>query len=94
MAKAFTCDGCGVPVAESDMAELGLMLKSQYCPACAPLVQKMLADIDDLHTRAAAMFAQGRKLLLAEFRRDHAGFRELPDSLMQFAPIEGESTDA
>lgn len=93
MAKAFTCDGCGTPITEADMTELGFVLKSQYCKTCGPLAQKLLDDISAMHTRVAERFTAERRALLAEFRRDNRDFRELPDNLLQFAPIPGENTD-
>jgi transcription elongation factor Elf1 len=85
MAKAFTCDGCGAPVTEDSMVELGHVLKSQYCETCGEKVKSLAAQIDQLHTEIAEQFAYRREVLVTVFKSDNPGFRELPDGMLQFA---------
>jgi predicted Fe-S protein YdhL (DUF1289 family) len=93
MAKAFTCDGCGTPITEADMMELGYVQKSQYCAGCGEKVKSLFGWIDKIHTEVAAAFRQRRNVAVIGFKSENPDFRELPDNLLQFAPITGENTD-
>lgn len=76
MAMTFVCDACGKPTAEPKT--LGIAIKRDYCPDCAPVVEDYIAARDRAHVRAVEKFNE--KMTAARFAALERGIgRKLPD---------------
>jgi hypothetical protein len=76
----FTCDGgCGTGSADKkDFVTFGYAKKKIYCHECAPCVVDYMKELDELHSAAAKVFAEGRGALQKKWTALHpAGM--LPD---------------
>lgn len=71
MAVRYTCDGCG---GGGEMAERGLFLKHEYCPACLPVVEAFITARDRAHEAAADSYRAA-----VDLAADCAGLLALPD---------------
>ena len=79
MAVRFICDGCEKPAGEGEQFDaVGFVIKRHYCPDCREVVDGFLTERDEVHTKAAKVWADGMKKARAAFVKKHADFK-LPD---------------
>lgn len=77
MAIVKICDGCRGAI-EGEGNRVGFVICKDYCDECAPKVAAYGAEIDAVHTKAAAVFTRGLEAIRAKYRK--RGLAELPDT--------------
>jgi hypothetical protein len=80
MAQVIACDGC-IGTIQSDAAPFttyGVAEVKQYCPDCAPLVDRYLKERDEIHENAARQFNEDLEALWAAWKHDRPN-GTLPD---------------
>lgn len=76
MSTILICDGCGEPLAVP--AEVGHIIKRQYCEQCAEIAEKFLAEEEALRKAAHEKFIDDRAALIARFSADGGKLPDVP----------------
>ena len=76
MAVVHLCDGCGKPA--ENPAVVGVVVRREYCAACAVIAKEFLAAEDALRVDLVENFRQARDKMIAAAS---AGNFKLPDVL-------------
>jgi len=81
MATRIICDGCDKPTATAVKA--GLVLRVDYCPACAETHAAYEKEVDALHERLATSWTTELAVLRESFRER---LMRLPDDNFEGGP--------
>ena len=76
MATKTFCDGCGA--AAEKALQIGWVFPRDYCETCAPVVQALFDELDQLHTEVATDYKVRREAIIETFREAQPRMK-LPD---------------